>query len=1013
MALILQNNFFERVGKSGLVGEVPKYLQAILINLGFSTVGSFRAINEKEEINNLIIKINEKLKFLCGANTNNKLRVIVENDLENYYEELNPTFLLPLGHEKLIVSIWNYCKNITETLDHQQTLDQQKDSSEISELETTVSSDVTKTFTTFKRLAESYIVERKIPKEFMKRELKVFYFNDAWYISCCFCDIDVKMLMNKTTCIGTNFKQHLEHHHRDLKTDTSNSSSTSPALSPINIEHVITSSSATNTQTNVTTLVQAPILTTKESTSTTNTSSYAPPSKVVVVKENITELTSFLNMCINNAIKNQPSNTGNRFDQDFMKICIYKFLRGGRNLYEFDVLNLNFPSVKTIRRHADKLHDKLIEGHLYFDELKLFLNKSDYPMCVALGEDGTKIKEVVEYDYDNDILLGLVSPFDEKTGMVKERFYSAATIEDIKNNIKTAKVASYVYIILAQPVFRGAPYFVLGFYASDNKFSSEDVLRRYRYIHAQLSKRGIELLSFSTDGDTRYLKAQKDLVRFGEIKILYNYPFAGNCFSAFFGYQDPTHIQNRMRARLFDTSEEIKIGKYSAVLGHLYVLFKKYPKNMHGLNLSDLNPLDRLNYKCLPKITSDTTLDLLANIPHTNGTIIFLKLIKAISIAYVSPDTSTKERIENAFYITHFLRLWQEDLKQKRISKKHFITYNAYCGLELNLIYLVSLIQQRKLPFIFMLSSQINESFFRLLRSLTGMESIIVNSTVKGFISRLHNMQLEEIIMMDLGDKISFPKLLKRHQQDILIQEELTNEIIMKMIEKGVARAIDDAKKTGIDCEYTPNLAEFLRVSQLSEDFDFEENFFDINDQEVDSEKMLEDADFNRTVTYEENGKTISISKASFVLQLQSDIKRLKTDISDRFITSKSVVIRKKQPLKNIWIEAFVSRGDIIVIEHESLYLLGMVISFQKSKETDKSKRHYIHDFVDLKSSNSNDIYYLLDPVFKINKLELTKQLNVSSYFSTSSYICHLENENICLKNIFSFIDSMDASMSE
>lgn len=138
-----------------------------------------------------------------------------------------------------------------------------------------------------------------------------------------------------------------------------------------------------------------------------------------------------------------------------IKLGLYLFIRGGRSLYEFHVQNMHFPSAKTISRHSNGIHGELLEGHYYFNELKTFLIEHKLPLCVSITEDGTKIVEVVEYDCKNDILIGLVAPFDNRTGMVLEKHFSAKTAEDIKNSIENSKIASYVYVLLARSIHPG------------------------------------------------------------------------------------------------------------------------------------------------------------------------------------------------------------------------------------------------------------------------------------------------------------------------------------------------------------------------------------------------------------------------------------------------------------------------------------------------------------------------------------------------------------------------------
>lgn len=160
-------------------------------------------------------------------------------------------------------------------------------------------------------------------------------------------------------------------------------------------------------------------------------------------------------MCLENAQKNEPGNNQNRFSDDVHKTAIYLYIRGGRKLYEFFTLNLNFPSIKTVKRKMLQYRKKLHEGHLYFDELAEYLDFKGYPREVSINEDGTKITEIAEYDAVEKVIQGLISPFNKRTGMTKERNFPALSAVQILQAIKNNPKASYVQVILAKPNFAG------------------------------------------------------------------------------------------------------------------------------------------------------------------------------------------------------------------------------------------------------------------------------------------------------------------------------------------------------------------------------------------------------------------------------------------------------------------------------------------------------------------------------------------------------------------------------
>lgn len=112
-----------------------------------------------------------------------------------------------------------------------------------------------------------------------------------------------------------------------------------------------------------------------------------------------------------------------------------------------------------------------------------------------------------------------------------------------------------------------------------------------------LSQFDIKMVCTSSDGDSRFLKSQKELAQFGNIQIYNQLTIAGNHEARILGLQDPLHLVKKMNHALYDNCNVLKLGKYSASLGHLIIVFKTFQKIEHNLILSDLDPSDRLNYK--------------------------------------------------------------------------------------------------------------------------------------------------------------------------------------------------------------------------------------------------------------------------------------------------------------------------------------------------------------------------------------------------------------------------------
>ena len=81
--------------------------------------------------------------------------------------------------------------------------------------------------------------------------------------------------------------------------------------------------------------------------------------------------------------------------------------------------------------------------------------------------------------------------------------------EDIGSYFQQHTVAKYAYVYMAQPLKEGVPSFCLACIGSDNKFSATDVLQRWKYINKELSLRGVRVVNFAADGDSRLMRAMR------------------------------------------------------------------------------------------------------------------------------------------------------------------------------------------------------------------------------------------------------------------------------------------------------------------------------------------------------------------------------------------------------------------------------------------------------------------------------------------------------------------------
>jgi len=575
--------------------------------------------------------------------------------------------------------------------------------------------------------------------------------------------------------------------------------------------------------------------------------------------------------------------------------------------------------------------------------------------------------------------------------------------------------------------FLDSPYFIISYYATDNCFTFHHVSLRNLFIKNELQKFGITVLAFGSDGDTRFLKSQKVSMNYGSINNFCGFPIAGSMETEICSIQDPLHLLKKMKTSLYDDCDFLRIGMFRANLTHLVTIFKQFDRKEHNLILSDIDPYDQMNYSCLDKITTDSVISLLRTVKNAEGTIIFLELMKAIRCAYVTSDTSVQEKLFSATWSLHFIRLWKSWLLNNNISVKHFISSNSYECLEVNYVFLLKLIKLNKSEHIHYLNSQIVEGFFRKLRSFCGVEDLVVSSSIKGVLTRIQKIQTEEKIVSDLKYKYSFPKY--DHQKVCLNEERImSNGEIAQTISHALNFANNQARLMGIDtsrinmCDLVKEVKEGRNQAKINHQ-DFRED--DDDEAEVDHVDFLDS--LNDTVNLENvdqdiedltiqnpefievqklifdknessknsqmhaiyNGKNLMVSKNRLCSLLQNNKIRISSDIRRRFITKKDIEVSQNTENGSFWKEESVMRGDNVIMYHKDEVFMGNVFNMQYWDNIPKSRRKFGKFSVDLKSSKTNGLKVMLDPMYYVSPELAVIEQNAKPFIDIKNYVCH------------------------
>ncbi|CAF4467397.1 unnamed protein product, partial [Rotaria magnacalcarata] len=205
---------------------------------------------------------------------------------------------------------------------------------------------------------------------------------------------------------------------------------------------------------------------------------------------------------------------------------------------------------------------------------------------------------------------GFPTPLDR--GVPIKEYYRTDSFDKLKVWFDSNDKASLLNVHMIQPVpstnqsIIPSP-FLLSAYGTDNTATANEILQRWWYIFNQCLQRNIRIIGFSTDA---------------------------------------THLVTKWRNRLLSSAAEVRLGNQFISTNHLYDIIhnETYTKLDHGLTKSDINPKDRQNFSSCLKLTSPDLFKILNDNNGTQGTLIYLQMLKMIAVAYIDKKTTIAER---------------------------------------------------------------------------------------------------------------------------------------------------------------------------------------------------------------------------------------------------------------------------------------------------------------------------------------------------------------------------------
>ena len=483
------------------------------------------------------------------------------------------------------------------------------------------------------------------------------------------------------------------------------------------------------------------------------------------------------------------------------------------------------PSFRSIQRIICSDYKAFPEGCFKFDDLASHIKEHNASTAVTIGEDATRVISRVDYDSETNKCVGFVLPLDNN-GLPLVDSFLAVSFKAMEDMFKTAAIAKYAYVYMAQSLCLNAPPFCLACIGSDNKFTAQHVMLRWKHIYDECRKRGMLVLSFGGDGDSRIMSAMKQsvsLMSATKEPLLQTIPssplvpripatwkewFCVHPRSTVSYVQDIVHVGVKLKSRLLKPSILLPVGpNFSASGNHLQLVRTAYGKDQHNLRERDINHKDKQNFDSVLHIMHSA--HLLGTIPEAKGTFVYVEIMASTVDSYLDKSLSPLERVEKAWYANFFVRYWRQWilLSEKYTLKHNFLTNNAYLCIELNAHALLTFLMNARdnvskedivfLPWL--LGSQSCEKTFRSARSMSTVFSSVLNFSILGLLRRLHRLNIQAVLQADAEKSgIRFPraeKHLERSGMKSYVPPSVTS-ISNKEIGKAVENALSKAKET-------------------------------------------------------------------------------------------------------------------------------------------------------------------------------------------------------------------------
>lgn len=225
-------------------------------------------------------------------------------------------------------------------------------------------------------------------------------------------------------------------------------------------------------------------------------------------------LSSFIENLSNNLVK---SPNRYRYSDEIEQFALVLSILGRRQVYEYARINLpgSLPSLTTLSTIFNQYREQLLEGEFRFDSMKNQFESMKVKYAFA-AEDCTSVIRKVCYDGWSNSFVGFC-PRLQNDGFPQLSSFAIESLSDLEIAFETESLSSLLNVYAIRPITSESQHsspFVLSAFGSDNKFQTHHVIARWLKIFDESLKRGIRILGFSSDCDSRYLRTMRLVTNF-------------------------------------------------------------------------------------------------------------------------------------------------------------------------------------------------------------------------------------------------------------------------------------------------------------------------------------------------------------------------------------------------------------------------------------------------------------------------------------------------------------------